>query len=190
MNDVGGRSGWQPQPWPLDEREWQKPPMSGSTKRGIGCGIGVLAMVLAPVALVGMVLAGRATAPGPPEGEPLVLAKELVAGSWSDAAGGTLELGADGRFWAAAVCGDFSDPTASGPGGSFSSRDLTWTGAGSWSVYDSSAGRKGVTEVTVRLDPGKTRGQYEARGSAEAPVLWAYVGDPDDGRVCVLKKRH
>ncbi|MFE1414384.1 hypothetical protein ACFW6F_26845 [Streptomyces sp. NPDC058746] len=165
--------------------------MSRSTRQGIGCGIGVVAMVLVPLALVVLVDLGRALAPGPPDGEPLVLAGEQVAGSWGDESGGTLELGADGTFSATAVCGDFLGAAGSGPGGQASVRRRTGTGTGTgtWSLGESSDGPDSVTRVRIEIGPGGALATYEARGSADAPFLWAYIGDPDDGRVCVLRKR-
>ncbi|MFD7257295.1 hypothetical protein [Streptomyces sp. NPDC059874] len=189
MNEVGEGPRWQPEPWPLDEREWQKPPMSRSTKRGIGCAIGVLGMVLAPPALVAMLLGGRAMAPGAPEGEPLVLAKEALVGNWDQEGGGTLVLAADGTFTATDVCGDFS---GEGKGVGRPAGRRPWparTGTGTWDASDSQEDDGRVTVVRVGFGDGGATARYEARGSVAAQVLWAQIGDPDDGRVCVLKKQ-
>jgi hypothetical protein len=36
--------------------------------------------------------------------------------------------------------------------------------------------------------PSKAWVGYKAGGTTEHPVLWTYVGDPDDGELCVLRK--
>ena len=30
--------------------------------------------------------------------------------------------------------------------------------------------------------------QYNARGTSKKPVLWTYIGDPDEGRMCALER--
>ncbi|WP_351230606.1 hypothetical protein [Streptomyces sp. NPDC002133] len=145
-----------------------------------------LALALAaPVALVVLVGLSRITVPVP-DGDPLVLARSDIVGTWQDEQGGRLVLAADGTFAAADVCGDYSD-AATGAGAGFDLASVK-TGTGTWESTESDFPGENTTEVRAEFGPGDVWTQYEARGSAAVPVLWTYIGDPDAGELCVLKK--
>uniref|UniRef100_A0AAU2JSK8 Uncharacterized protein n=1 Tax=Streptomyces sp. NBC_00049 TaxID=2903617 RepID=A0AAU2JSK8_9ACTN len=160
--------------------------MSKQTKTAIGFGCGGLAVVLGGLGLIVMATTGRALAPLP-DGEALMLTQDEVAGSWSDGEGGTVELAADGTFTATELCGHYVDSAAKK--GAAADASPVRTGAGTWSVYTPTRGNGPATRLRVEFAAGATSAQYEARGSLESPVLWAYVGDADDGRLCALRKR-
>ncbi|WP_181923977.1 hypothetical protein [Streptomyces inhibens] len=40
----------------------------------------------------------------------------------------------------------------------------------------------------IEFDSGHTSAKYEASGTTKAPMLWTYIGDPDDGKRCILTK--
>ncbi|WP_326628035.1 hypothetical protein OG808_19005 [Streptomyces sp. NBC_01761] len=60
------------------------------------------------------------------------------------------------------------------------------TGTGTWdsqvSEYDD------ATEVSVEFAPGDVSGELVARGKPDSAFLWTFIGDPDSGVVCVLRK--
>ncbi|MFI0714923.1 hypothetical protein ACH4SK_30710 [Streptomyces inhibens] len=45
-----------------------------------------------------------------------------------------------------------------------------------------------MSDIHLEFDSGHTSAEYEASGTTEAPMLWAYIGDPDDGKRCILTK--
>lgn len=61
------------------------------------------------------------------------------------------------------------------------------TGTGTWdsqvSEYDDNA-----TEVSVEFAPGDVSGELVARGKPDSALLWTFIGDPDNGELCVLRK--
>ncbi|MFF3353125.1 hypothetical protein ACFYWN_10815 [Streptomyces sp. NPDC002917] len=61
------------------------------------------------------------------------------------------------------------------------------TGTGTWdsqvSEYDDNA-----TEVSVEFAPGDVSGELVARGKPDSALLWTFIGDPDSGELCVLRK--
>ncbi|GAA0295995.1 hypothetical protein GCM10010302_38360 [Streptomyces polychromogenes] len=144
---------------------------------GVGA-VGCLAVLLAPVVLFGLFIVFRALTVAPePDGEPVVLAREALTGTWADENGGTLTLAADGRFTADGVCGEFN----------VRNEVYTRTGTGEWTKSDDRYEDAAKTEV--RIEFGGSWAQYEARGGAASPMLWTFLGDPDEGELCVLKKR-
>ncbi|MDQ0990789.1 hypothetical protein [Streptomyces sp. V3I7] len=149
------------------------------------CSGGVLAVpAVLFVGLIALMGIGRALAPVPePEGKPLVLRAGAIAGTWRDEDGGRLVFRADGTFVSKGVCGDFADDdldeaSAPDPGaGTWNSDSDTWPGEDS-----------PMTSVHVTFRPSGVWTQYDARGTAARPVLWEYIGDPDNGELCVLRK--
>ncbi|MEV0374728.1 hypothetical protein AB0I10_33940 [Streptomyces sp. NPDC050636] len=71
----------------------------------------VLALVPAAFALAAC---GRLAFPRVPDGKPTKLSRSQTVTTWTDAAGGTLQLKPDGTFTAHDVCGDY-DISAYGP---------------------------------------------------------------------------
>lgn len=159
-------------------------------------GLGVLRVVLVVgaaalavcVALM-LVFASRSLVPPPePGGESLSLTGSQVTGVWRDESGGRLELAADGTFLSRDACGDFSVPADGARSGW---TDVTrQSGAGTWSRRPGRGdGRdRAGTEIELRFADGGIWAGYRARGTPEAPFLWTFVGDPNDGELCVLHK--
>ncbi|MBT2402777.1 MULTISPECIES: hypothetical protein [unclassified Streptomyces] len=114
-----------------------------------------------------------------------MLAGSEVTGTWQDKEGGRLVLADDGTFSASNVCGDYGDPVAGTSSGFGLPR--VRTGTGTWK-QSKSHDTKMVTAVRTTYGQGGVWAEYEARGTAAAPVLWAYIGDPDSGHICVLEK--
>ncbi|MFF7334345.1 hypothetical protein [Streptomyces sp. NPDC008150] len=138
-----------------------------------------------PVVVVGgavlLLMPGMAFGEPPvPDGRPLVLPSGAFTGTWRDEDGGRLVLRADGTFASDGTCGDFS-----GPG--LTDALSPAPGAGTWSASGTNADVP-VTRVQVGFAPGGVWTVYEARGTAERPVLWQHLGDPDDGALCVLSR--
>ncbi|MBT2453129.1 hypothetical protein J7F03_40160 [Streptomyces sp. ISL-43] len=142
-------------------------------------------MLLAPVAAITLIALGRLWVPGAP-GDALVLTRIELVGTWQDGHGGRLALAEDGTFRASNVCGDYSDSaleTSSGFG-----LASVRTGTGTWENDDSDFSGEMTTEIRSDYVPGRVWTQYEASGTAAAPMLWTYIGDPDHGERCILKK--
>ncbi|MFF7837437.1 hypothetical protein ACFZC6_01160 [Streptomyces ossamyceticus] len=159
-------------------------------RRGVLIGVvaGVGCLLLAPVLLIvgtlTLMLLGRALAPLPiPDGEALVLRDEQIVGTWRDGSGGRLVLREDGTFTSDGVCGDFEGddlfPTAAPDPGSG-----TWEHGESEEIETDTP----MSEVHLTFTPSEVWTEYEARGTSEKAVLWAFIGDPDSGDVCVLDK--
>ncbi|MFE0377165.1 hypothetical protein ACFW1M_16615 [Streptomyces inhibens] len=60
--------------------------------------------------------------------------------------------------------------------------------AGAWAFVPSERPRKRRVVGGCAGALGHTSAEYEASGTTEAPMLWAYIGDPDDGKRCILTK--
>ncbi|MFE6185015.1 hypothetical protein ACFQ6U_11385 [Streptomyces sp. NPDC056465] len=125
-------------------------------------------LVLVPLvfALAGC---GRLFPPPVPEGEPLELSMPQAAVTWTDKWGGTLELEPDGTYTADRACG--GDGRESGSG--------TWD-RGRPSGVDEADGN----EISVEYESDVTT--YEALRNGRTLKLWSYVGDPDNGDLCIL----
>lgn len=169
------------QGWPsaeMSRRRWRTAlliPLVGAA----GCG---LLFLLGVGAFALLLIVSRLSVPVP-DGEPLAMSTAEITGTWVDEQGGRLELKADGTFASDGVCGDFSDDnldTAVAPN----------PGAGTWEHGTSDDLETGdpASEVHLTFTPGGVWTQYDARGTAKDPVLWEYIGDPDEGNLCVLKK--
>ncbi|QFR03114.1 hypothetical protein F9278_40125 [Streptomyces phaeolivaceus] len=103
-----------------------------------------------------------------------------------DEQGGRLVLKEGGAFTSARICGDFDDNDDDG----FDDVASPTPGAGTWEHSTSNVTGEDdrVSTVHLTFTPGGVWGQYEARGTSKNPVLWAYIGDPDEGRLCVLER--
>lgn len=142
-----------------------------------GCGLIFLFGAFALLLLV-----SRLSVPVP-DGEPRAMRPAEIAGTWADGQGGRLELKADGTFAARGICGDFNDAdldTAVAPN----------PGVGTWThdITPDVDTRDPATQIRLTFTPGGIWTQYDARGTAKNPLLWDYVGDPDEGDLCVLRK--
>ncbi|MFC9622461.1 hypothetical protein ACFTXM_21530 [Streptomyces sp. NPDC056930] len=45
-----------------------------------------------------------------------------------------------------------------------------------------------ATSVSVEFAPGDVSGELTARGKVDSALLWTFIGDPDSGELCVLRK--
>lgn len=143
-----------------------RPRLSGRAVLGRVAAYGSLAVVASTIAGVG-VSAGFGY-------EPPRLSTQQVAGTWTDAKGGTLVLTADGKATATGVqVFDFDEVhTCTGPG--------TWSyneGAPVWS--------QGVSVSVV----GCEMETWQVLGTTEHPKLYVFIGDPDDEDLYVLRHR-
>ncbi|MGO4458162.1 hypothetical protein AB4039_12770 [Streptomyces sp. M-16] len=176
-------------PWPpAPPRRYGKWLALGGCTGALGCAaLVVLAVVCAVVALVAMVFWGRIWEPGAP-GDALVLTNAEAAGVWEDGRGGSLVLAGDGTFSASSACGDYFDPQSRASSGFGLAPSKT--GTGTWELRSASTVEGGPRQSTVDIafGPGGVSSSYEATGTTAAPMLWAYIGDPDDGDRCILKK--
>ncbi|MEV3933336.1 MULTISPECIES: hypothetical protein [unclassified Streptomyces] len=112
---------------------------------------------------------GRLFPPPPPDGKPIELPLARAAVTWTDKWGGTLELEADGTYTADRDC-------------SASGRE---SGSGTWSLD----GMHGVDEVDgneITVEFATYFITYEALRNGRTLKLWTYIGEPDDGDLCVL----
>ncbi|WP_405750626.1 hypothetical protein OHA19_16300 [Streptomyces sp. NBC_00012] len=152
----------------------------------LGLFTGAVLVVLVPVGLFALVILLRlVNVPPEPDGPPLVLPYSRLQGTWQDEEGGRIVLAADGTFTATTICGDYSDDVTGDSSGF--GLPATMTGTGTWEsdVYTEP---DRVTGLFTEFAPGHVSGQLTARGTAESPLLWTFVGDPDSGGLCVLKK--
>ncbi|WP_406322317.1 hypothetical protein [Streptomyces sp. NBC_01637] len=160
--------------------------MSNGTAVVLGLCIGAGLVVLLPMGLVILLFILRTVnAPPEPDGPPLVLTRSRLRGTWQDDRGGQLVFAENGTFSATEACGDYRDAgTDASSGFDFPS---TMTGTGTWdsqvSEYDDNA-----TEVSVEFAPGDVSGELVARGKPDSALLWTFIGDPDSGELCVLRK--
>ncbi|MCX5311284.1 hypothetical protein [Streptomyces sp. NBC_00154] len=139
--------------------------MSNGTAVVLGLCIGAGLVVLLPM---GLVILRTVNAPPEPDDQ-----------------GGQLVFAANGTFSATEACGDYRDAgTGASSGFDFPS---TMTGTGTWdsqvSEYDDNA-----TEVSVEFAPSDVSGELVARGKPDSALLWTFIGDPDSGELCVLRK--
>ncbi|MDJ0463805.1 hypothetical protein [Streptomyces sp. H27-C3] len=165
-----------------------RPPQRFS-RRTIATALGVAGLLLVPAVLVGgpaaLLMMGRTLSPPPvPQGAALVLQAEAVVGTWQDDRGGQLLVRPDGSFTSVGACGDFVDED-------LNSVFTPDSGSGTWSSSSSADGNDDprVTAVHIAFAPSAVWTEYEARGTTRRPVLWTYIGDPDNGELCVLEKQ-
>ncbi|WP_405497210.1 hypothetical protein [Streptomyces sp. NBC_00096] len=162
--------------------------------------------------LIGVLLCGCGRLfPLPPPGTPQTLSGAELMGTWTDGRGGSLTFSDGHLFVADKICGDYLSmapdaaaprPAASRPAATESTAsgstapeppgtadEQIKTGYGPWEADTSTAPgeRVAVTKVRIEFD-GELAASYEAGGTRGAPRLWAYLGDPDDGDLCVLTK--
>ncbi|MFD7492040.1 hypothetical protein ACFV8T_06425 [Streptomyces sp. NPDC059832] len=160
--------------------------MSNKAAVVLGLGIGAVLVVLVPVGLFVLLFVLRyVNIPPEPDGPPLVLTQGQLRGTWQDEHGGRLVLAEDGTFSATNVCGDYTDATTGDSSGFGFPSIMTGTGTWESDVY---ATQEGATELSVAFAPGKVTGQLAARGKTDSAVLWTFIGDPDSGELCVLRK--
>ncbi|MER6161391.1 hypothetical protein ABT147_38665 [Streptomyces sp. NPDC001868] len=172
------------QGWPSAEtnrRRWRiglLVPLVGAA----GCG---LLFLLGIGAFALLMIVSRLSVPVP-DGEPLAMSTAEVTGTWVDEQGGRLTLKGNGTFTSAEICGDFDDNDDD----DFDDVASPTPGAGAWEHTTMTAiGTDDlVSRVHLTFTPGGVRGQYEARGTSKDPVLWTYIGDPDEGRLCALER--
>ncbi|MFP3986514.1 hypothetical protein U9R90_03235 [Streptomyces sp. E11-3] len=133
-------------------------------------------LALVPVAFA-LVACGRLAFPPVPDGKPTELPRTRTATTWTDAAGGTLELKPDGTFTAHGVCGNY-DIDAYGP------ENDPRSGSGTWTVAD---WQEEQTSLTVSFQGNGVSSNYKALRDGRTLKLWTYVGDPDEGHpLCIL----
>ncbi|AZM89714.1 hypothetical protein [Streptomyces sp. W1SF4] len=140
-------------------------------------------LVLLTAALA-LTACGRIWNRPPPEGEAVALPQAELATTWTDADGGTLELGADGTFTAHQVCGDWMGAS-----------DWNWqgprSGTGTWTSGTGPVG----SAVTRRFDAKGPKGDEVADSLSvwrhgNTLMLWTRVGDEDnDDPHCILTRR-
>ncbi|WP_371574987.1 hypothetical protein [Streptomyces sp. NBC_01314] len=172
------------QGWPSAEtsrRRWQIAllvPLAGAA----GCG---LLFLLGIGAFALLLIVSRLSIPIP-DGEPLAMSTAEVTGTWVDGEGGRITLKENGTFVSDKVCGDFDDNDDD----HFDDVVTPAPGAGSWEHRTGAdIGTDGqVSTVHITFTPDGIRAQYEARGTPKNPVLWTYIGDPDEGVLCVLER--
>ncbi|MFB0627438.1 hypothetical protein [Streptomyces sp. AB3(2024)] len=130
---------------------------------------------------------GRLWVPGAP-GDAVVLTGAEAAGVWEDGQGGSLVLAGDGTFTASSACGSYFDPQSRATSG-FGLASVK-TGTGTWDLRSASpiGGGKPQSTLHIAFGPDGVSGSYEATGTTAAPMLWTYIGDPDDGERCILKR--
>ncbi|MFJ4839029.1 hypothetical protein [Streptomyces sp. NPDC088746] len=111
--------------------------------------------------------------PPVPGGDPAVLSPARTATTWTDTHGGTLELKPNGAIAADNVCGSPDDDAG---------RNVVRSGAGTWVASDF----KGQTTVYASFDNSDSFTSYQALRDGSTLKLWIYIGDPDNGKLCVL----
>ncbi|MEV0007632.1 hypothetical protein [Streptomyces sp. NPDC047973] len=123
-------------------------------------------LVLVAPAVLSLTACGRLFPPPPPEGEPVALSKAQAAVTWTDRWGGTLELRPDGTYTADRACAS----------------DSRKSGSGTWS--QGRADERGGPWITVEYE--NFFADYEVLRKDGTLKLWVWIGDPDDGELCVL----
>ncbi|WP_330342184.1 hypothetical protein [Streptomyces sp. NBC_00557] len=111
--------------------------------------------------------------------EPPRLSREQVAGTWSDARGGTLILTADGRATAIGVetfddSDDILEPVVH-----------KCTGTGTWEYTPGTGPWSQEVDVSVDECPMDT---WDVYGTREHPKLYVYIGDPDNWDLYILNR--
>lgn len=148
-----------------------------------GCG---LLLLLGVGAFAALLVVSRLSVPVP-DGEPLAMSTAGITGTWADGQGGRLTLDEDGTFTSDRICGDFDDNDDD----PFDEVAVPAPGAGGWEHDDTGDDvdtGDPVSTVHLTFAPSGIWTRYEARGTAEDPVLWTYIGDPDEGKLCVLER--
>jgi hypothetical protein len=137
--------------------------------------LGLLAKVLLlPMSVFLLLIAVRDLAPVPqPEGQPQVLGRDALVGTWRDDRGGWLLINDDGTVDTHGACGEFNDELVPALDG--------WSGA--WE----SDSNDGETSLRLTFDSYGWSAEYKAAGTREHPILWTYIGDRDVGDLCVLE---
>ncbi|WP_327342591.1 hypothetical protein [Streptomyces europaeiscabiei] len=172
------------QGWPSAEtsrRRWRTAllvPLVGAA----GCG---LLFLLGMGAFALLLIVSRLSVPVP-DGEPLAMGTTEITGTWVDGEGGRVTLKENGTFTSDKICGDFDDNDDD----HFDDVVTPAPGAGTWEHRTGAAIETDgqVSTVHITFTPDGIRAQYEARGTSEDPVLWTYIGDPDEGVLCVLER--
>ncbi|MFG3207985.1 hypothetical protein [Streptomyces sp. NPDC048192] len=111
--------------------------------------------------------------------EPPRLSREQVAGTWSDARGGTLVLTADGRATATRVetfedSDDVLEPVVH-----------RCSGTGTWKYTPGTGPWSQEVDVSVGDCPMDT---WEVSGTRAHPKLYVYIGDPDTWELYTLRR--
>ena len=172
------------QGWPSAEtsrRRWRIAllvPLVGAA----GCGV---LFLLGVGAFAVLLIVSRLSVPVP-DGEPLAMTTAEFTGAWVDEQGGRLTFGEDGTFTSDEVCGDFDDNDDD----PFDEVASPSPGAGTWehTTGTGTDSDTAVSSVRLTFTPDGTDAWYEARGTSRDPVLWTYIGDPDNGELCVLER--
>ncbi|MFE7355206.1 hypothetical protein ACFU8Q_18900 [Streptomyces sp. NPDC057543] len=162
--------------------------MSNRTAILLGLSIGVGLVVLVPVGLITLLFVLRAVnVPPEPDGPPLVLASGQLDGTWRDDRGGQLALAKDGTFSATNACGDYwNTRTDASSGFGF---PTIMAGTDTWESDESDESDEGnATSVSFEFAPGDVTGQLVAGGTPDSALLRTFIGDPDSGDLCVLRK--
>lgn len=149
----------------------------------VGC---ALPLLLVAGAFALLLVVSRLSVPVP-DGEPLALSRAELTGTWVDERGGRLTLREDGTFGSDAVCGAFDDNDDDRA----EEVAAPVPGEGGWEHDDTGDDidtGDPLSTVHLTFAPSGIRAHYEARGTSKDPVLWTYLGDPDEGRLCVLEK--
>ncbi|MFJ8747683.1 hypothetical protein ACIRL2_51225 [Embleya sp. NPDC127516] len=103
-----------------------------------------------------------------------------AVGTWRDGDGGSLTLNMDGTFQASALCGHYRGASST------EVFDLTpRTGSGTWTFH---APETGSTEVRLTFAQVRDLTSFTSGGTHAKPVLWQWLGDPDEGRLCKLHR--
>ena len=135
------------------------------------------AVLLLAVLVVGTMVYGHFTDETPASAH---LSETQLIGTWKSADGGVLVLQRDGTFSAIEVCGfGTSIPQVGSDTG-------TWRRSDGSNLFDSPAA---ATDSVVLI--GKTgQNELDEGGTASDPVLWQYVGPPDDSSTfCKLRRQ-
>lgn len=178
-------------PYRTNPPPWQQWPSAETSRRrrriallvplvGVaGCG---LLFLLGVGAFAVLLIVSRLSVPIP-DGEPLAMSTAEIRGTWVDERGGRLTLRENGTFASDGICGDFSD-------GDLNAAVAPDPGAGTWELHTTHGPSSGTpsSEVQLAFTPGTVWTEYEARGTKRDPVLWMYIGDPDNGELCVLER--
>lgn len=149
--------------------------LKGSSSRWVtGC---LGAVLLLAVLVVGTVVYRHFTDETPATAH---LSETQLIGTWKSADGGVLVLQRDGTFSAVGVCGfGTSVPQVGSDTG-------TWKRSNGSNLFDSPAA---ATDSVVLI--GKTgQNELDEGGTTNDPVLWQYVGPPDDSSsFCTLHRQ-
>ncbi|MEU9362998.1 hypothetical protein AB0D35_33695 [Streptomyces sp. NPDC048301] len=123
-------------------------------------------LVLVAPAILSLTACSRLFPLPTPDGEPVELSLSQAAVTWTDKWGGTLELRPDGTYTADRACAS----------------DSRKSGSGTWS--QERADERGGPWITVEYENFIT--DYEVLRNGGTLKLWLWIGDPDNGDLCVL----